>query len=136
MEGLPPAVDALRTTLADAGAHAMLRQLDAGERQAGTAGDPGAILADRVALLDGRVFAEFFDTAGEGRPFWLRALAHPLRVRIDLPKHAQPDAGVVQCRLRDQPGTRDGVLPAVSCVARVGGRHRAAMRGAAAVAEN
>ncbi|MFE2143206.1 hypothetical protein ACFXA3_15950 [Streptomyces sp. NPDC059456] len=129
-------MDALRTTLADAGAHAILRELDARERQAGAAGDPGAVLADRVALLDGRVFAEFFDTTGEGRPFSRRALAHPLRVRIDLPERAQPDAGVVQCRPRDQPGARDGALPAVSCVARVGGRHRAAVRSAGAVAEN
>ncbi|MFF3622421.1 ATP/GTP-binding protein [Streptomyces sp. NPDC002467] len=100
-----PALDGLRRALEDAGAagnvgaHAMLRDLDARERQYGAHGDPGPALADRVALLDRPAFAGFFDTTGQGRPFSLRALEHPIRVRVDLPERAHADASRMLARL-------------------------------------
>ncbi|MFE2323925.1 ATP/GTP-binding protein [Streptomyces sp. NPDC059385] len=97
-----PALDGLRRALedaGDAGAHAMLRDLDARERQYGAHGDPGPALADRVALLDRPAFAGFFDTTGQGRPFSLRALEHPIRVRVDLPERAHADASRMLARL-------------------------------------
>ncbi|MFD9724742.1 ATP/GTP-binding protein [Streptomyces sp. NPDC059072] len=96
------ALDGLRRALedaGDAGAHAMLRDLDARERQYGAHGDPGPALADRVALLDRPAFAGFFDTTGQGRPFSLRALEHPIRVRVDLPERAHADASRMLARL-------------------------------------
>ncbi|MFH8475301.1 ATP/GTP-binding protein [Streptomyces sp. NPDC018000] len=114
VHGCFPAVPVLRELLAgdesalvelrrslEAGGHpAMLRELDARTRQAGGAGDPGSVLADRVALLDRPAFAGFFATGEDARPFSLRSLGqHPLRVRIDLPERAHAGASRVLTRL-------------------------------------
>ncbi|MFB6613530.1 ATP/GTP-binding protein [Streptomyces sp. NPDC056367] len=99
LDQVQPALAGLRRALEDAGAHAMLRELDARERQYGAHGDPGPALADRVALLDRPAFAGFFDTTGQGRPFSLRALEHPIRVRVDLPERAHADASRMLARL-------------------------------------
>jgi hypothetical protein len=73
------------------------------ERMHGLADDPGALLADRLALLDRPVFARCFN-ASAGDPeslplFALRALDHPLRVRIALPDHSHPEAARILGRL-------------------------------------
>ncbi|OEJ33978.1 ATP-binding protein [Streptomyces subrutilus] len=99
LDPLPDAFGALRGELAGAGAHAMLRELDARERQLRIPGDPGPALADRVALLDRPAFAAFFDTTGQNRPFSLRTLEHPIRVRVDLPERAHADASRMLARL-------------------------------------
>ncbi|MGJ0152496.1 ATP/GTP-binding protein [Streptomyces sp. CH8.1] len=101
LDQVPAAFDALRRELAADGAarHAMLRELDARTRQHGAHGDPGPALADRVALLDRPAFAGFFDTTGQGRPFSLRALEHPIRVRVDLPERGHADASRMLARL-------------------------------------
>lgn len=99
LDQVPEALGELRTALEDAGQQVMLRELDARMRQYGSAGDPGPALADRVALLDRPAFAGFFDTTGQGRPFSLRALEHPLRVRIDLPERGHADASRILARL-------------------------------------
>ncbi|MER6197200.1 ATP-binding protein [Streptomyces sp. NPDC001586] len=97
LDQVPAAFDALRRELA--AQHAMLRELDARTRQHGAHGDPGPALADRVALLDRPAFAGFFDTTGQGQPFSLRALEHPLRVRVDLPERGHADASRILARL-------------------------------------
>ena len=71
--------------------------------------DPAALLADRIALLDRPAFADFFlpegvegsgGPSGKGhRPFSLRALEHPLRVRIDLPERGHAEASRILARL-------------------------------------
>ncbi|WP_329378694.1 ATP/GTP-binding protein [Streptomyces sp. NBC_01351] len=99
LDQVQPALAGLRRALEDAGAHAMLRELDARERQYGAHGDPGPALADRVALLDRPAFAGFFDTTGQGRPFSMRALEHPIRVRVDLPERGHADASRMLARL-------------------------------------
>ncbi|MFE6846021.1 ATP-binding protein [Streptomyces sp. NPDC057686] len=99
LDRVPEALGALRTALEAAGHQVMLRELDARERQYAAQGDPGPALADRVALLDRPAFAGFFDTTGQGRPFSLRALEHPLRVRIDLPERGHADASRILARL-------------------------------------
>ncbi|MFE5675179.1 ATP-binding protein [Streptomyces erythrochromogenes] len=100
LDQVPAAFDALRRELAaDGGQQAMLRELDARTRQHGAHGDPGPALADRVALLDRPAFAGFFDTTGQGRPFSLRALEHPIRVRVDLPERGHADASRMLARL-------------------------------------
>ncbi|MGW7099211.1 ATP/GTP-binding protein [Streptomyces sp. NPDC054883] len=99
LDQVPAALDALRTALEETGRQVLLRELDARARQYGTPGDPGPALADRVALLDRPAFAGFFDTTGQGRPFSLRSLEHPLRVRIDLPERAHADASRILARL-------------------------------------
>ncbi|CAM5596701.1 hypothetical protein SAVIM338S_05331 [Streptomyces avidinii] len=99
LEGLPAAVGALRGALENAGRQAMLRELDARTRQHGAHGDPGPLLADRVALLDRPAFHGFFDTTGAGRPFSPRALEHPIRVRVDLPERGHADASRLLARL-------------------------------------
>ncbi|MFF9051604.1 ATP-binding protein [Streptomyces erythrochromogenes] len=100
LDQVPAAFDALRRELAADGAQqAMLRELDARTRQHGAHGDPGPALADRVALLDRPAFAGFFDTTGQGRPFSLRALEHPIRVRVDLPERGHADASRMLARL-------------------------------------
>lgn len=87
-----------------------LRELDSYERQLGRPGDTGALLADRIALLDRPAFADFFlprglpGAAATGqpsahRPFSLRALEHPLRVRIDLPERGHAEASRILARL-------------------------------------
>ncbi|MGH3325604.1 MAG: ATP-binding protein, partial [Streptomyces sp.] len=115
LDGSPSALGGLRTALAEAGLGAQLRELDAYERQSGHAGDAAALLADRIALLDRPAFAGFFvpegaegpggaggsgGPSGEGhRPFSLRALEHPLRVRIDLPERGHAEASRILARL-------------------------------------
>ncbi|MEU5149402.1 ATP/GTP-binding protein [Streptomyces yangpuensis] len=101
LDQVPAAFDALRRELAADGAahHTMLRELDARTRQHGAHGDPGPALADRIALLDRPAFAGFFDTTGQGRPFSLRALEHPIRVRVDLPERGHADASRMLARL-------------------------------------
>ncbi|MFC8231165.1 ATP/GTP-binding protein [Streptomyces sp. NPDC057287] len=100
LDGDLAAVDALREALAAGGRQAMLRELEARTRQKGGAGDPGPVLADRIALLDRPAFAPFFTTGQEARPFSLRSLEHlPLRVRIDLPERAHAEASRLLTRL-------------------------------------
>ncbi|MER6332277.1 ATP/GTP-binding protein [Streptomyces sp. NPDC001034] len=97
--GEPSALDRLRTML-DPHEHSLLhRELDARVRQAGIPGDVGIVLADRLACLDRPLFAGFFDTSDHARPFTLRSLDHPLRVRIDLPERAHPEAAQLLARL-------------------------------------
>ncbi|MCX4819721.1 ATP-binding protein [Streptomyces sp. NBC_01142] len=100
--GAPAAVDALRTALDasdDPGAAAQLRELDARERQSARADDIGVLLSERIAFLDRPAFAQFFRTDGGGRQFSLRAIEHPLRVRIDLPERGHAEASRILARL-------------------------------------
>ncbi|MEU1709434.1 ATP-binding protein [Streptomyces sp. NPDC005706] len=99
LDGTPGPLAALRKALTDTGHASLLRELDARERQMAHPGDVGAVLADRVALLDRPAFAAFFDTTGESRPFSLKALDHPVRVRIDLPQRGHADASRILARL-------------------------------------
>jgi hypothetical protein len=62
--------------------------------------DPGSLLADRLALLDRPAFAGSFDGEAAGRPaFAMRALEHPLRVRVKLPERSHPEAARILSRL-------------------------------------
>lgn len=99
LDGAPGPLAALRQGLQDAGQESLLRELDARERQMAQPGDVGGVLADRVALLDRPAFASFFDTSGATRPFTLKALDHPVRVRIDLPERGHADASRMLARL-------------------------------------
>ncbi|SDP17225.1 hypothetical protein SAMN04487981_117172 [Streptomyces sp. cf386] len=99
LDGAPGALDALRTALEGSGQESLIRELDARERQLGHPGDVSAVLADRVALLDRPAFAGFFDTSGQSRPFSLKALDHPVRVRIDLPARGHAEASRMLARL-------------------------------------
>jgi hypothetical protein len=99
LDGGDTAYAALRDALDAAGAHGQARELDARQRQADRPGDIGALLADRVALLDRPAFAGFFDVTGRSRPFSLRTLEHPLRVRIDLPERGHAEASRILARL-------------------------------------
>ncbi|MFJ3638179.1 ATP-binding protein [Streptomyces sp. NPDC090108] len=99
LDGAPGPLAALRKALTDTGQEPLLRELDARERQMAHPGDVGAVLADRIALLDRPAFAAFFDTSGASRPFSLRALDHPVRVRIDLPERGHADASRILARL-------------------------------------
>ncbi len=99
LDGSPEPLAALRKALQDAGQESLLRELDARERQSAHPGDVGSVLADRVALLDRPAFASFFDTSGQSRPFSLRSLDHPVRVRIDLPERGHADASRILARL-------------------------------------
>ncbi|MFF8670385.1 ATP-binding protein [Streptomyces sp. NPDC015242] len=99
LDGAPGPFAALRQELAESGQESLLRELDARERQMGQPGDVGGVLADRVALLDRPAFAGFFDTSGQSRPFTLKALDHPVRVRIDLPERGHADASRMLARL-------------------------------------
>lgn len=99
LDGSREALAALRTALEAARASSALRELDARERQAQRAGDVGALLADRIALLDRPAFAGFFDPTGRTKQVSLRALDHPLRVRIDLPERGHADASRILARL-------------------------------------
>jgi hypothetical protein len=70
------------------------------ERQHGRADDPGTLLADRLALLDRPVFAGCFADGPGARPaFAMRALDHPLRVRIKLPERSHPEVARMLSRL-------------------------------------
>ncbi|MFB7502931.1 ATP/GTP-binding protein [Streptomyces broussonetiae] len=115
LEGEPSALASLRGALEGDEHGGMRRELEARVRQSGSAGDPGPALADRLAVLDRPVFAEFFGTDGAGaRPFSLRAVAHhPLRVRIDLPERGHEEASRIVTRL---------VLAQFGAVASVGER--------------
>ncbi|MCG0291102.1 ATP-binding protein [Streptomyces sp. PSAA01] len=99
LDGTKTAVNALREALEEAGERAQARELEARVRQSGAPGDVGTLLADRIALLDRPAFADFFDTTGDRRPFSLRALEHPLRVRIDLPERGHAEASRMLARL-------------------------------------
>ncbi|MER7399064.1 ATP/GTP-binding protein [Streptomyces sp. NPDC000151] len=99
LDGSPEAMAALRGALDAAGENGALRELDARERQAARAGDVGALLADRIALLDRPAFAGFFDPSGQSRQVSLRALDRPLRVRIELPERGHADASRILARL-------------------------------------
>ena len=70
------------------------------ERQHGRVDDPGGLLADRLGLLDRPAFAGCF-SGGPGAPpaFAMRALDHPLRVRIKLPERSHPEAARMLSRL-------------------------------------
>ncbi|MFJ8086138.1 ATP-binding protein [Streptomyces sp. NPDC096205] len=99
LDGDPGPLAELREALREHGQDSLLRELDARERQAGQPGDPGGALADRIALLDRPAFAGFFDTSGQSRPFSLKALDHPVRVRVDLPERGHADASRMLARL-------------------------------------
>jgi hypothetical protein len=99
LDGAPAALEALGAALEEGGHHAMRRELDARVRQAASPGDPGRALADRVALLDRPAFAGFFDTTGGRRPFSVRTLEHPVRVRVDLPERGHGEASRMLARL-------------------------------------
>ncbi|WP_330460126.1 ATP-binding protein [Streptomyces sp. NBC_00820] len=99
LDGAPGPLAALRKGLTDTGQEPLLRELDARERQMAHPGDVGTVLADRIALLDRPAFASFFDTSGHTRPFSLKALDHPVRVRIDLPERGHADASRILARL-------------------------------------
>ncbi len=60
LAGDPTALTDLRAALADERHAAMRRELDARVRQLNAVGDPGPVLADRLAVLDRPVFADFF----------------------------------------------------------------------------
>ncbi|MFI9333011.1 ATP-binding protein [Kitasatospora sp. NPDC052868] len=99
--GEPEALEALVKALRAAGRlGAYERDLDHRERQRGRADDPGALLADRLALLDRPAFEGAFATDGTGRPpFAMRVLDHPLRVRVKLPERSHPEAARMLSRL-------------------------------------
>ncbi|MEU1279517.1 ATP/GTP-binding protein [Streptomyces sp. NPDC005805] len=97
--GAPEATGALRAALRAAGEASQLRELDARERQSARADDIGVLLAERVAFLDRPAFAGSFRTDGGGRPFSLRAIEHPLRVRVDLPERGHAEASRIIARL-------------------------------------
>ncbi|MCX4765355.1 ATP/GTP-binding protein [Streptomyces sp. NBC_01275] len=103
LEGESAAVFALREAVA--GHEVMRRELEARIRQTGAPGDVGRALADRLALLNRPVFAEFFggdrrEAREAHRAFSLRAVAHhPLRVRIDLPERGHEEAARLITRL-------------------------------------
>ncbi|MEU2597732.1 ATP-binding protein [Streptomyces hirsutus] len=99
LDGSPGPLAELRRGLTETGQESLLRELDARERQMAHPGDVGGVLADRVALLDRPAFAGFFDTSGQSRPFTLKALDHPVRVRVDLPARGHADASRVLARL-------------------------------------
>ncbi|GHF73778.1 hypothetical protein GCM10010218_63710 [Streptomyces mashuensis] len=99
LDGAPEAVDRLRSALAASGQDALVRELDARQRQAQRPGDAGPVLADRLALLDRPAFARFFGTDDPDRTFSLRALEHPLRVRVDLPERGHAEASRLLARL-------------------------------------
>ncbi|MEO3977348.1 ATP-binding protein [Streptomyces sp. CAU 1734] len=100
--GAPAAHTALRDALTARGGPgdaAQLRELDARQRQAARADDIGVLLAERIAFLDRPAFAGFFRTDGGGRRFSLRAIEHPLRVRVDLPERGHAEASRIIARL-------------------------------------
>ncbi|MCX4746423.1 ATP-binding protein [Kitasatospora sp. NBC_01287] len=80
-----------------------LHEPDVQHRRArqGRADDPGVLLADRLALLDRPAFAGCFEPTGPGaKPaFAMRALEHPLRVRVKLPERGHPEAARILSRL-------------------------------------
>lgn len=99
LDGAPEAMAALRAALQHAEAHTLLRELDARTRQSARPGDLAVLLADRIALLDRPAFAAYFDPTGRTRQVSLRALDHPLRVRIELPERGHAEASRILARL-------------------------------------
>ncbi|MFD4371678.1 ATP/GTP-binding protein [Streptomyces sp. NPDC058486] len=99
LDGDATRLQALRASLERTGHASLVRELDARARQQGADGDPATRLADRVALLDRPAFAHFFDTSGASTPFTMRALEHPVRVRIDLPEAGHAEASRLLTRL-------------------------------------
>ncbi|NEB41678.1 ATP/GTP-binding protein [Streptomyces sp. SID14515] len=99
LDGGRPALDLLRGGLHAEEHRSYLREVDARERQLGTSADLSGVLADRIAFLDRPAFSAFFDTRGRSRPFSLRALEHPVRVRIVLPERSHPEASRILTRL-------------------------------------
>ena len=99
LDGVEHAYADLRAAVDAAGEPALVRELDARQRQGARPGDIGGPLADRVALLDRPAFAGFFDTSGRTRPFSMHALAHPLRVRVELPERGHAEASRILVRL-------------------------------------
>ncbi|MEU7112644.1 ATP/GTP-binding protein [Streptomyces sp. NPDC046182] len=100
LAGTPTALAALREAVADD--PAQLRELDARQRQADRGDEVGVLLAERVAFLDRPAFARFFRTEGsdgEKPQFSLRAVEHPLRVRVDLPERGHAEASRIVSRL-------------------------------------
>ncbi|MGW3043959.1 ATP-binding protein [Kitasatospora sp. NPDC001159] len=101
LSGDPDALAALAKGLGAADRLAVYeRDLEHRERQRGRADDPGALLADRLALLDRPAFEGAFATDGAGRPpFAMRVLDHPLRVRVKLPERSHPEVARMLSRL-------------------------------------
>lgn len=100
LDGSAVALAGLREELDRVGEFGQQRELRARERAATRPGDVGQLLADRVALLTRPAFDGFFGPLGEGPlPFSLRALQHPLRVRIDLPERGHAEASRILTRL-------------------------------------
>ncbi|MEU3605832.1 ATP/GTP-binding protein [Streptomyces sp. NPDC035033] len=99
LDGAPAPLQSLREALERAGHASLVRELDARARQQRAEGDPAPHLADRIALLDRPAFAGFFDTSGANAPFTMRALEHPVRVRIDLPESGHAEASRLLARL-------------------------------------
>ncbi|MGW6287149.1 ATP/GTP-binding protein [Streptomyces sp. NPDC055107] len=99
LDGGRRALDLLRDDLRPEEHRSYLREVDARERQLGTSADLSGVLADRIAFLDRPAFSTFFDTRGLSRPFSLRALEHPVRVRIVLPERSHPEASRILTRL-------------------------------------
>lgn len=99
LDGGRQALDLLRDGLHPEEHRSYLREVDARERQLGTSADLSGVLADRIAFLDRPAFSTFFDTRGRSRPFSLRALEHPVRVRIVLPERSHPEASRILTRL-------------------------------------
>ncbi|MEW1911472.1 ATP-binding protein [Kitasatospora sp. NPDC085895] len=70
------------------------------ESRHGRVDDPGTLLADRLALLDRPVFARSFAGGPDALPpFAMRALEHPLRVRVKLPERSHPEVARMLSRL-------------------------------------
>ncbi|MEI7030762.1 ATP/GTP-binding protein [Streptomyces pratensis] len=99
LDGGRPALDRLRERLDPDEHRSSLREVDARERQLGSPADLSGVLADRIAFLDRPAFDGFLDTRGRSRPFSLRALEHPVRVRITLPERNHPEASRILTRL-------------------------------------
>ncbi|MFE3325656.1 ATP-binding protein [Streptomyces sp. NPDC059176] len=99
ISGAPRETQELRAALEEAGEASQLRELDARARQSERADDVGVLLAERIAVLDRPAFAPFFRTREAGRQFSLRAIEHPLRVRVDLPERGRGEASRIIARL-------------------------------------
>ncbi len=101
LSGEPETMGPLVKALREAGRLTVYeRDLDHRQRQQDRPDDPGVLLADRLALLDRPAFAGAFTTDGTGRlPFAMRALDHPLRVRVKLPERSHPEAARILSRL-------------------------------------
>ncbi|MGP3968614.1 ATP-binding protein [Streptomyces sp. 6N223] len=99
LDGAPAILATLREDLRLAGAFDQERELDARARQTERPDDLGPHLADLLALLDRAGFSGG-EGARRGRPFSLAdALAHPMRVRVDLPPTGHTEAARIVTRL-------------------------------------